>query len=64
MAERKKKYGGLSDMFNLQICPVCGKDYIIQHTADWAYQKQIGTKHLYYCSWGCMRKHLRELGRI
>ena len=62
MAEFKKhkKYNGLTDMFNLQICPVCGNDYIIQDSKIWTYQKQVGKRHLNFCSWGCYRKFMAE----
>lgn len=61
---KKHKQYGLGDMFTMRICPVCGKDFIIMDAGAYAYQKQVGKKHLNYCSWGCMRKHMRELGKI
>lgn len=63
-SKQHKKYNGLSDMFNMQECPVCGKNYIIMNALDWAYQKQAGKKHMYFCSWGCYRKFLRDTGRF
>lgn len=63
-SKRHKKYNGLSDMFNMQECPVCGKSYIIMDARTYAYQKQIGKKHMYFCSWGCYRKFLRDTGRL
>lgn len=62
--KRRKKSGGLNEMFNLQICPVCQKDYIMRDARHWAYQKQVGNKHLNFCSWGCYRKFLRDTGRL
>ena len=56
---KKHKQYGLGDMFTMRTCPM-----IIMDAGVYAYQKQVGKKHYSYCSWGCMRKHLRELGKI
>ena len=61
--KRHKKYG-LGDMFTMRICPMCGKDFVIGDAGTYAYQKQVNGRHQNYCSWGCMRTHLRELGKI
>ena len=48
------------DFGRVRKCPVCGKEYIIN--ADvWAYRKtRKNAGDMYFCSWGCLRKHERE----
>lgn len=51
-----KKYGGLSDMFSLYYCPICGKEFVVSNTAEYVYKKHDGERLRYCCSYGCKRK--------
>lgn len=38
-------------------CPVCGKNFLMITTREWAYKSyRKDGKCIYYCSWGCLRK--------
>ena len=59
-----KKYGGLADMFNVKVCPVCGKEFIVHDVHEWAYKRTINNNLRYFCSYGCKQKQLRAMGII
>ena len=62
-----KKYNPLTDLFNVQNCPICGKDFIIHDASQWVYKKRggrDGKKMLYFCGYNCKQKYLRSKGII
>ena len=43
-------------------CPVCGKTFVVQDVVNYVYQKEYKHTHMWYCSWTCFRKAVREHG--
>ncbi len=44
-------------------CHLCGKEFYTHGDCDWSYRGREHSrngKDLYFCSWGCLRKHEAE----
>ena len=41
----------------MKVCPVCGKEFYVPDSSKWAYQRR---GHLFFHSWGCLRKYDQE----
>lgn len=57
-----KRYDPLKDMFNVQNCPICGRDFVIPDAGLWTYKRRggkDGKKMFYFCTYGCKNKYVK-----
>lgn len=60
-----KRYNALTDMFNVQTCPICNRDFVIPDARTWAYKRRggkDGKKMYYFCTYKCKNTYLRQKG--
>lgn len=51
------------EWFESRVCAICGKVFYPPDPGEWVYKLEYERKHkhkvIYFCSWGCLRKHER-----